>query len=82
MEETFGLTWEDSTTVVQTEEVICGIENEILPSQSEEFTGVPEGRFLFVNDFLKCFCYTRFEVVAIIKFLILFFYLKTKIYYF
>ncbi|KAJ8918591.1 hypothetical protein NQ315_013096 [Exocentrus adspersus] len=43
MEESFGLTWEDSTTVVQTEEVICGIENEILPSETEEFTGVSEG---------------------------------------
>lgn len=53
MEETFGLTWEDSTTVVQTEEVICGIENEILPAQSEEFTGVPEGR---VNSVLYKFC--------------------------
>ncbi|KAG5867641.1 hypothetical protein JTB14_006717 [Gonioctena quinquepunctata] len=42
MEESFGLTWEDSTNVVQTEEVICGIENEILPSESEEFTGVGE----------------------------------------
>lgn len=43
MEESFGLTWEDSTTVVQAEEVICGIENEILPAETEEFTGVPEG---------------------------------------
>lgn len=34
---TFGLTWEDATTVVQTEEVITTIENEIIPSQSEEF---------------------------------------------
>ncbi|CAH1155959.1 unnamed protein product [Phaedon cochleariae] len=42
MEESFGLTWEDSTTVVQAEEVICGIENEILPAESEEFTGVQE----------------------------------------
>lgn len=42
MEESFGLTWEDSATVVQTEEVICGIENEILPAESEEFTGVAE----------------------------------------
>ncbi|CAH1115484.1 unnamed protein product [Psylliodes chrysocephalus] len=37
MEESFGLTWEDSTTVVQTEEVICGIENEIIPAESDEF---------------------------------------------
>lgn len=44
MDETFGLTWEDPTTVVQSEEVICGIENEILPEQSEEFTGVQEGK--------------------------------------
>ncbi|VEN41531.1 unnamed protein product, partial [Callosobruchus maculatus] len=36
MEENFDLTWEDSTTV-QTEEVICGIESEILPS--DEFHG-------------------------------------------
>ncbi|XP_018562296.1 zinc finger protein 33A [Anoplophora glabripennis] len=43
MEESFGLTWEDSTTVVQAEEVICGIENEILPAETEEFTGVSEG---------------------------------------
>ncbi|KAJ8968335.1 hypothetical protein NQ314_002351 [Rhamnusium bicolor] len=43
MEESFGLTWEDATTVVQSEEVICGIENEILPAETEEFTGVPEG---------------------------------------
>ncbi|XP_028130240.1 zinc finger protein 569 isoform X1 [Diabrotica virgifera virgifera] len=42
MDEPFSLTWEDSTTVVQTEEVICGIENEILPSESEEFTGLQE----------------------------------------
>ncbi|KAJ8984933.1 hypothetical protein NQ317_012183 [Molorchus minor] len=42
MEESFGLTWEDSTTVVQTEEVICGIENEILPAETEEFAGVQE----------------------------------------
>ncbi|XP_074031773.1 uncharacterized protein isoform X2 [Leptinotarsa decemlineata] len=42
MEESFGLTWEDSTTVVQSEEVICGIENEILPSETEEFTGSAE----------------------------------------
>ncbi|XP_060527887.1 zinc finger protein 16 [Cylas formicarius] len=39
MEESFGLTWEDATTVVQTEEVICGMENEIIPAESEEFTG-------------------------------------------
>lgn len=44
MEESFGLAWEDSTTVVQTEEVICGIENEILPAETEEFAGVTEGR--------------------------------------
>ncbi|CAG9861952.1 unnamed protein product [Phyllotreta striolata] len=37
MEESFGLTWEDPTAVVQTEEVICGIENEILPVDSKEF---------------------------------------------
>ncbi|XP_057664543.1 zinc finger protein 420-like [Diorhabda carinulata] len=42
MEESFDLTWEDSSTVVQTEEVICGIENEILPSENVEFTGVQE----------------------------------------
>lgn len=42
MEEPFGLTWEDTAAVVQAEEVICGIENEILPGDAEEFTGVTE----------------------------------------
>lgn len=40
MEESFSLTWEDSGTVVQNEEVIYGTEEtEILPGQTEEFQG-------------------------------------------
>lgn len=39
MEDNFDISWEDSGTVVQGEEVICSIENEILPEETEEFTG-------------------------------------------
>lgn len=44
MEEAFTLTWEDATSVVQSEEVICGIENveSMLPGETEEFTDVCE----------------------------------------
>lgn len=44
MEEAFTLTWEDATSVVQNEEVICGIGNveSILPDDAAEFTDVCE----------------------------------------
>lgn len=44
MEEAFTLTWEDATSVVQNEEVICGIDNveSILPGETAEFTDVCE----------------------------------------
>ncbi|KAJ3642858.1 hypothetical protein Zmor_025607 [Zophobas morio] len=42
MEDNFALTWEDSAAVVQGEEVICSIENEILPAETSEFTGVQQ----------------------------------------
>ncbi|XP_030762401.1 zinc finger protein 91 isoform X2 [Sitophilus oryzae] len=38
MDGSFSITWEDATTVVQSEEVIT-MENEIIPSQSQEFIG-------------------------------------------
>lgn len=38
MEDSFSLAWDDATSVVQSEEVIT-MENEIIPSQSEEFIG-------------------------------------------
>lgn len=43
-EEAFTLTWEEATSVVQSEEVICGIENveSILPGETTEFTDVCE----------------------------------------
>lgn len=44
MEEAFTLTWEDATSVVQNEEVICGMDNveSMLPGESAEFTEVCE----------------------------------------
>lgn len=45
MEEAFTLTWEDATSVVQNEEVICGIDDNvesILPDAATEFTDVCE----------------------------------------
>ncbi|CAH0554520.1 unnamed protein product [Brassicogethes aeneus] len=42
MEESFGLHWEDSSAVVQGEEVICGIESDILPGETAEFSEVAE----------------------------------------
>lgn len=44
MEEAFTLTWEDATSVVQGEEVICGIENacSIIPAETAAFTDICE----------------------------------------
>lgn len=44
MEEAFTLTWEEATSVVQGEEVICGIDNSctILPNEPNEFSNVCE----------------------------------------
>ncbi|KAI4460432.1 dna cross-link repair protein pso2/snm1-related [Holotrichia oblita] len=43
MEEGFTLAWEDAVSVVQEEEVICGIENEtILTTDTPEFADVCE----------------------------------------
>lgn len=44
MEESYTLVWEDGTTVVQNEEVICGIDNDctIIPAEPGEFANVCE----------------------------------------
>lgn len=42
MEEAFTLTWEDATSVVQAEEVICDINSSCIPVESSEFTNVCE----------------------------------------